>query len=184
MVAPDSVTGSYPLLSFQHGTMFGRGDAPSFAALFRDKGLDGWTAADLFGSMGYVISAPDYLGLGDSSGQHPYCHAHSEAIVSADLLRAVRQAANKISIRLNSKLFLTGYSQGGHATMALHKYLEDHLALEFSVTASTPMGGPYDLSTSWKEVIGNPTADSSAESLYLINSMRMAARTPSSSCDS
>ena len=41
--------------------------------------------------------------------------------------------------------FLTGYSQGGHVTMAAHRELETFHTNEFTVTACAPCAGPYDL---------------------------------------
>ncbi|MBO0155283.1 hypothetical protein J0688_25075, partial [Vibrio parahaemolyticus] len=45
----------------------------------------------------------------------------------------------------SSHLFITGYSQGGHVAMATHKVIERDYAREFTVTASGPMSGPYNL---------------------------------------
>jgi hypothetical protein len=47
---------------------------------------------------------------------------------------------------LSEQLFLCGYSQGGHAAMALHRDLEAYHSDEFTITASAPMAGAYDLS--------------------------------------
>jgi hypothetical protein len=64
------------------------------------------------------------------------------------MIRAAREFLNdSLGIRDNNQLFLAGYSQGGHATMALHKYIEvNKLKDEFNVVASAPMSGPYSLS--------------------------------------
>jgi len=43
-------------------------------------------------------------------------------------------------------LFLIGYSDGGYATLASHRGIENNYSHEFSITASFPMAGPYDLS--------------------------------------
>jgi len=98
------------------------------------------------GTSGYVAAIPDYLGLGDSPGLHPYHHASSEATAGVDMLRAARAYCASSSIALNGQLFLCGYSQGGHATMALHRELEAYHTNEFTITASAPMAGAYDLS--------------------------------------
>ena len=86
---------------------------------------------------------------------HPYLHASSEALASLDMLRATRQLCEKLGVQHN-RLFLTGYSQGGHATMALQRLLESKHADEFTVTASAPMAGPYNLSTSWSAWLAHP----------------------------
>jgi predicted esterase len=100
-----------------------------------------------FASLGYVAAMPDYLGLGDSDLDfHPYHDAFSEATAVIDMLRAARIYCANNSILLNNQLFLCGYSQGGHATMAAHLEIETYHAGEFTVTASAPMAGAYDLS--------------------------------------
>lgn len=64
-----------------------------------------------------------------------------------DALRAARVLCASNNIALNGQLFLAGYSQGGHATMALHRELEWYHTNEFTITASAaPAAGAYDLS--------------------------------------
>jgi hypothetical protein len=62
------------------------------------------------------------------------------------MLRATRAYCATNRLALTNRLFLMGYSQGGHATMAFHRELERYHGAEFTVTASAPMAGPYDLS--------------------------------------
>ena len=45
-----------------------------------------------------------------------------------------------LGVKDNGKLFLTGYSQGGHVTLATAKYFEK---IHEPVTALMPMSGPY-----------------------------------------
>lgn len=137
---PVNASGALPLVSYQHGTILERDDVPS------RLNLEGYIAAAMAGA-GYMAVAPDYLGLGDSAYTfHPYHHAASEATAVVDLLRAAKQAAASNQVTLSQKLFLFGYSQGGHATMAAHRQLEQGHAGEFQVTASAPGAGAYDLS--------------------------------------
>jgi len=166
LMVPDSNASPSPLLSYQHWTETDRAEVPS---TFR-RG-DSFNLALFYGAQGYIVSAADYLGLGDSPGHHPYLHADSEAWAAADMLRAARSALKKFAISTNGQLFLAGYSQGGHVTMALHRHLERDLSDEFKVTASSPMAGPYDLSGSVQEVITTPSSNSSAEILYLLQTM-------------
>lgn len=130
---------SYPRLVFQHGTVASRTDVPS--------NLEGGYQAGLFfGGLGYVSLLPDYLGLGTSRGLHPYVHADSEASVAIDMLLALDEFAANVGVTVNDQLFITGYSQGGHAAMALHKAIAEGAA-DFEVTASAPMSGPYSISS-------------------------------------
>ncbi len=131
-----------PVLSYQHGTLLlsSEGQAPSYYA----QGSDVWSVVSLLASTGYVVSAPDYLGYGASKAlPHPYEHAASLASVSADMLRAAREFCQQQGVSVNQKNFLLGYSEGGYATMALHKYLESTYAATLPVTASAPGAGAY-----------------------------------------
>lgn len=132
---------AWPLLSYQHGTIVRTNDAPSRMNLTGELGV-----GVVFAARGFVAVLPDYLGLGDSPGLHPYHHARSEATAGLDALRAARTLCAQQSIPLNGQLFLAGYSQGGHATLALHREIEFFHTNEFDLTASAPMAGAYDLS--------------------------------------
>ena len=59
-----------------------------------------------------------------------------------DALTAARKAIPRLSSSDSGKLFITGYSQGGHVAMATHKAMQ---AAGSTVTASAPMSGPYAL---------------------------------------
>lgn len=129
----------YPLLVYQHGTVSGPNDVPS--ELRAD-----WDLAAVFGGLGYVSIAPDYLGLGEARGFHPYVHAESEASAALDMIRAVKAYAAGANILLNDQLFITGYSQGGHAAAALHRDIEANHSSELTVTAAAHLSGPYSIS--------------------------------------
>ncbi len=132
-----------PMVAYLHGTMSKRQDAPSQFNGGAESlvGLAGATS-------GYVGMAPDYLGLGEgTSSFHYYIHAHSEATASTDMVLAVKEHCANNDIPLNDQLFLMGYSQGGHAAMATHRYIQENYdPSELQVTGSVPMAGPYDLS--------------------------------------
>jgi len=142
LTLPAGRTGVLPLASYQHGTITLKTEAPSNPASTEGIG----TALVYTSTGGYAAVAPDYLGLGDGPGSHPYLHAATEASAGVDMLRAGRTAAAGHAVTLPGPLFLAGYSQGGHATMALHRELEARFAAEWPLTAVAPMAGPYDLS--------------------------------------
>ena len=143
---PRGVTCELPMASYQHGTVAAKTNVPSFNNFESNIGK-------IFAGSGYVVCMPDYIGLGTSPGLHPYVHARSEADAALDLMRAARILQDSLNFNLNEQLFLFGYSQGGHATMALHKEIEEVYPDEFQVTLSAPMSGPYDLSGVQAEVI-------------------------------
>jgi len=141
LYVPLGVTNAMPLLSYQHGTEIYKPRVPS-----QETAPDWYPKALFYASSGYVTVLPDYLGLGESPGLHPYLHANTEATAVVDMLRAVKTFCATNNITLNSQLFLAGYSQGGHATAAAHRAIERDYTNEFTVTASAPMAGPYFLS--------------------------------------
>ena len=145
----DQVT-IYPTLVYNHGTVDGPQDVPSNLA-------GGYELALFFGGLGYATLAPDFIGAGESRGFHPYVHADTEASAGADMVRAVRAYAPEMDVLLNDQLFLTGYSQGGHASMALHRYIETEAAEEFNMTAAAHLSGPYSISKVMLELILDDT---------------------------
>ena len=138
LVVP-AISTALPLVCYQHGTVGQKSAVPS--NLVGEAVL-----AMAFGSLGYAVVAPDYLGLGDSRGFHPYVHAETEASAGLDLIFAAKEYAPSISLNLSQQLFVTGYSQGGHAAMALFRELEANHTQDLPVTAAAPMSGPYSIS--------------------------------------
>ena len=136
----------YPRLVYQHGTVNDRNDVPS-----RLRG--GYELAEIFGGMGFVTLAPDFLGLGTSRGTHPYVHADSEAWASIDMMKATEQLLSELGIYVNDQFFITGYSQGGHAAMALHRAIERDYQGTYTVTASALLSGPYSISNVMYDLI-------------------------------
>ena len=138
LIVPDDLSKIYPVLSFSHGTVASKQNVPSNLQ-------GGWELAMVMAAHGYVTMAADYLGLGEARGFHPYVHADSEAWASVDALFATREFADQNNVFLNDQLFLSGYSQGGHAALATQRLLQEEYADDFTVTASSPMSGPYDI---------------------------------------
>lgn len=147
-----------PVVSYQHGTSVRRIDVPSASENERIIGI-------AFAATGYLAAMPDYLGLGESPGLHPYVHAATSATAVVDMLRAATDFATDRGWELAGELFLIGYSQGGYATMAAHRALEADHTNEFTVTATAPMAGPYDLSGVMADVV---TSDQPYPSPYYV----------------
>lgn len=154
IVIPDDFNRVYPRLVYQHGTSSSKLDVPSYNVTQNGEGALGLLCAGL----GYAALLPDYLGLGASDGFHPYVHAASEASAAADLLRALPEFEAQAGSHTNDQLFITGYSQGGHASMALQREIETALAGEFSVTAAAHNSGPYSISGVMRDLILSDTA--------------------------
>lgn len=142
---PDLENFSIPLASFQHGTVLERSGAPSMDT----HNGDIYNLLNLtFSSEDSVVTCvPDYFGLGTGDGLHLYLNPIEEANAVRDMMRAARKLVKQKGLtQLNGQVFLYGYSEGGHATMAAQRQLEKENSNEFKLTASSPMAGPYALS--------------------------------------
>jgi dienelactone hydrolase len=159
-------SGKFPVISFQHGTQTQRYLVPSLGAGNSDAGLAGAVAA----SMGYVCMAADYLGLGESEIVPAYLLAENSANTVIDLLRAGYSYLESKAIETEDSLYLTGYSQGGYITMALHHEIERNYSDEFRVTASAPLAGPYDLLETVDSIIARGYYENPILMAYLVNS--------------
>ena len=105
--------------------------------------------AAVYAAQGYAVVATDYLGFAKSEyPYHPYLHADSEASSVIDSIRAARKAATVLGASLSGKVMLTGYSQGGHSSMAAHRAIERDNAAEINVVAGAHLAGPYNMSGS------------------------------------
>ena len=140
LVVPRLQGCSFPMAVYSHGTITFKDDAPS-----RVRGAEPYIGL-IMSSFGYVSVLPDYLGLGDGPGLHPYQHKQTEATCIVDIIRAAKEALPDLGVSQNNQLFLTGYSQGGHATMAAQELIQNKLGNELTVTASAPLSGAYSMS--------------------------------------
>jgi hypothetical protein len=143
--------GPFSIVSAQHGTQFKKSTG---------------AASELGGSIyeslppavfGYIVFMTDYLGFGTSQNLfHPYHCKKLTASACLDMLRAGFKFCQNNNINLTNKLYLMGYSEGGYATMALHKEIEENYGSEFHITASAPGAGAFNLSETAKYYINAP----------------------------
>jgi pimeloyl-ACP methyl ester carboxylesterase len=127
------------VVSYLHGTTTKRRFVPS------TPNVEGRVAAATFAGAGYLLVAPDYIGLGRSPVVHPYLHARATTNAALDLLRAARRFCERRNIAWPESLSLFGASQGGHAVVALQRRLEAENRSEFNVRAVAAAAGAYDL---------------------------------------
>lgn len=138
-----------PIVSYQHSTISDNDNAPSN---IESLGDDEYTIMAVFSSFGFVVSMPDYIGYGASvASEHPYEHGNSLGSTSYDMLKATKEFLTNEEVKANNKLFLLGYSEGGYATLALQKYLENKGDL--SITHSLPGAGAYNKSEFSKTIL-------------------------------
>jgi hypothetical protein len=135
--------GDYPVLSFQNATNTVNTNAPSESATGYAYQL-----VEVIASMGYIVVIADYPGFGKSvQVPHPYLVKEPTVTSLVDMLSAVKELviSELPGITLKNEYYLLGYSQGGWATLALHKALELDYSDKFDLKGSACGAGPYDL---------------------------------------
>lgn len=137
-------SGPRPIVMYAHGT-----DAEktlNLSDMTNPANTEGALIAAIFAAQGYIVVAPHYAGYDDSTlSYHPYLNADQQSKDMMDALAAARAALGHVAAATttdNGKLFITGFSQGGHVAMATHRALQ---AAGKTVTASAPQSGPYAL---------------------------------------
>ncbi len=135
-----------PLVAYAKGT-----DVQKPRTLANPQDPETFMLAAMYAAQGYAVVATDYLGYAKSTySYHPYLHADSEARSVLDSIRAARRALPSAGGSFSGKVMFTGYSQGGHSSMAAHRAAERDSPLEFNVVAGAHLAGPYNLSGSFK----------------------------------
>ncbi len=134
--------GPFPLIVFGRATILEKAQAnadltnPSTELLMT-----------FFAAQGYAVVATDFLGYALSKyPYHPYTHAATEASCMIDSIRAAREASSSLGLNLNGKIMISGYSQGGHASMATQREIEQANSGEFNLVAVASLAGPYNIS--------------------------------------
>ncbi|MFF8382312.1 alpha/beta hydrolase family protein [Streptomyces kanasensis] len=142
VVLPHTRRASLPVVSWLHGTTVHRDEVASVNPASNDR-----RAALLFASTGRAVSAPDYVGLGRGEGFHPYGDAAATVSAAVDGLRAARALARGTGRDLAREVQISGFSQGGPATMLVGRALqEEGRDPYFRAGALAPVSGPFELS--------------------------------------
>jgi predicted esterase len=154
-------TGPRQILIYAHGTTLDKNNDMANVAGIPASGTTPAVAANgeaalimaMYAAQGFIVVAPNYTGYkGSALAYHPYLNAEAQANDLVDALRATKAALGGLGATASSKLFITGYSQGGHVAMATHREIQNKYSAEFTVTASGPMSGPYALERFGKQV--------------------------------
>lgn len=136
LVAVPEVAGRIlPMVSYQHGTVYGRHEVPSFP----DQSPETQLMLAQFAGQGYVTIGADYFGMGQSREPEGYMVKGSHQQATYDMLMASRAVLDHLKVR-TGKLFLAGWSQGGFVTMAFLEKLEKaDVPVQAAATASAPV---------------------------------------------
>jgi dienelactone hydrolase len=167
---PKGKNDAFPMLSYQHGTITTKAESPTSNPQGEITAL-----ATYMASTGFVVIIPDYIGFGSSSDKfHPYMIKQYTVNAILDFIRASKEfIATEKPCKINSKLFLSGYSQGGSATLAALSAIENISAnSDLKVTASACGAGIYDLNTFRNWMVSQVKYDQPYFMAYLLESFK------------
>jgi hypothetical protein len=142
--AAPACSGPRPIVLYAHGTNPDK--TLNIADITNTTNTEGVLIAAMFAAQGYIVVAPNYAGYDISTlGYHPYLNAEQQSGEMLDILAAARTALPKTlssATTDSGKLFVTGYSQGGHVALATQRALQ---AAGATVAGVAGMSGPYAL---------------------------------------
>lgn len=134
---PSVLAAGNPMVSYQHGTVFGKTDVPSFI----EESMETKLAVAQFAGSGYIVIAADYHGMGVSTLKNAYLVQKSTEQSCLDLYKA----AESFLIQKNIKVghyFTLGWSVGAYNTLTYLRRLEQE---GIPVTATATAAAPSDL---------------------------------------
>ena len=160
--------GPFPLLLRFNATIFSNAEAPTVCDFFDATKKCDSTLALLEASQGFIVLIPDYLGFGVSKDDvpfHPFFipeYYQYDALSLLNNVAGVGGVADKLGIEVKKRkidnkkfLFLTGYSEGGYATLAVQKFLEEKVdSHPYVITASAPGAASVNLNIVAKRIMG------------------------------
>lgn len=134
VAVPDTPDTALPMVSYQHGTVYGKQQVPSFPEQSEETQL----MLAQFAGQGYIVIGADYFGMGQSDQPEGYMVKQSHQQATYDMLVASQAVLQHLQ-RRSAKLFLSGWSQGGFVTMAMLEKLENvGVKVQAASTASAP----------------------------------------------
>lgn len=128
--------GGWPIVVYAHATT---GIQPECAPSLSPNLLSSSGVVTALVKAGFVVSVPDYQGLGSDSTYHPYLDATTAGYNVIDSVKAVRRLVPEASDRWVG----IGLSQGGQATWAANELAREYgggLALLGTVSVAPPTG--------------------------------------------
>jgi pimeloyl-ACP methyl ester carboxylesterase len=135
LAVPEVAATSLPMVSYQHGTVYGKQEVPSFPGQSPETQL----MIAQFAGQGYLLIGADYFGMGLSEEPEGYMVKGSHQQATFDMLVASRAVLADLNLS-STDLFLAGWSQGGFVTMAFLEKLEHAgVAVRAAATASAPV---------------------------------------------
>lgn len=148
LAVPDTADTTFPMVSYQHGTVYGKEQVPSFPEQSPETQL----MIAQFAGQGYLVTGADYFGMGASKEPEGYLVKASHQQATYDMLVASRAVLADLKLA-DSKLFLSGWSQGGFVTLAMLERLE---AVGMPVKAATTASAPADAMVAFNGFLNFP----------------------------
>lgn len=135
LAVPELAASAFPMVSYQHGTVFGKQQVPSFPEQSDETRL----MIAQFAGQGYLLIGADYFGMGTSGEPEGYVVKGSHQQATHDMLVASRAVLAEMKLSA-TRLFLGGWSQGGFVTFAMPEKLESvGIPVQAAATASAPV---------------------------------------------
>ncbi len=148
VAVPETGAKTMPMVSYQHGTVFDRSYVPSNP----DSSMETRIMIARFASQGYAVIGADYFGRGESDLPDSYLVKRSTQQATYDMLQASKAVLASLGTT-PGKLFVSGWSQGGWATMAFLQKLE---SVGEPVTAAAAASAPVDIYVTLTRWMNNP----------------------------
>jgi hypothetical protein len=134
---PSTFATGTPMVSYQHGTVFGKTEVPSHL----DESMETKLMVAQFGGQGYIVIGADYHGLGESSLPNSYIIRKTTEQACMDMYKATQQFLEQQKIKVGH-FFTYGWSQGGWNNLIFLRQLEQ---AKIPVTASVSACSPTDI---------------------------------------
>lgn len=150
MIAIPQIKGTAPfdLVSYQHGTVFGKLEVPSHCFVPKNQNpqyegsFENRLVVASFAGQGFIVIAADYFGFGDSKDPDGYTAKESHQQACLDMLLTAQKFLHERDMTVGN-LYLSGWSLGGYVTLAFLEKLE--LETDISVKAASTASAPSDL---------------------------------------
>lgn len=153
------------ITGMQHSTYFLKSEAPSRQLLVPE-------IIPVF--FNRIVIMADYLGFGASeSYSHPFMHSDLTGRTCTDMLLAAREYLIAEDFQLPDAITLAGYSQGGSATLALLREIENTPGFPWQIDHVYAGGGVYDFTATFNHFLEQNYMTMPALAPYLIRGLNV-----------
>ncbi len=151
---PSTATASanLPVFAFAPGTT---GIDDRCAASLEKPAVANWANYDsllaAYAAQGYVVVTTDYEGMRDASRMHHYMIGAQEGRAVLDSIRLLNNLPNTKTMIDSDNIFMSGYSQGGHAALWADTIAPDY-APELKIKGLVGFGPVSDVQTTLSDI--------------------------------